>query len=292
MNTEEAINTFYTLAQKYHSEVSLKDIQELVLRQSWQGKSYQEIANESGYEPDYVRHVGSQIWQLLSHSIGTRVTKSNFRVILEHYWQQQPDNTVSNSKEVVNISIFCSCYRQLTTLKQWTILNHSCLIATAAMKEPHESTRLVKLFQQGFEYLIWRSLFDAPSVAETLADMIRVLKLPAGNSADQLALLIKYFQQHCCLVVLDDFETVLENSSIDAYRPGYEGYGELLRQMRETVHQSYLVIARKNSGNVKIPSNVVELTGTVKPVGTEMVKAKAMTAREAEARQSAAVVIP
>lgn len=73
MNTEEAISTFYTLVQKRNAEVYLKDVQELVLRQSWLGKSYQEIANETGYEPDYIRHVGSQIWQLLSYSTGLSI---------------------------------------------------------------------------------------------------------------------------------------------------------------------------------------------------------------------------
>ena len=258
MNTEEATSTFYTLLQKHNAKVYLKDFQELVFHQSWQGKTYQEIANETGYEPDYVRHVGSQIWQLLSYSTGKRVTKSNFHAILEHYWhEQQPDNTVYNNREVVNISIFCSCYRKPTTLKQWTILNHCSLITTAAIKDTRESTRLVKLSQQGkFEYLIWRSLLDAPSILKTLTDIIKVLKRQETNlpntTASQLALLVKYCQQHCCLVVLDDFETILENGNLDTYRPGYEGYGELLRQMVETVHQSYLVITRNCGTEEKI----------------------------------------
>ena len=258
MNTEEATSTFYTLLQKHNAKVYLKDFQELVFHQSWQGKTYQEIANETGYEPDYVRHVGSQIWQLLSYSTGKRVTKSNFHAILEHYWhEQQPDNTVYNNREVVNISIFCSCYRKPTTLKQWTILNHCSLITTAVIKDTRESTRLVKLSQQGkFEYLIWRSLLDAPSILKTLTDIIKVLKRQETNlpntTASQLALLVKHCQQHCCLVVLDDFETILENGNLNTYRPGYEGYGELLRQMVETVHQSYLVITRNCGTEEKI----------------------------------------
>ena len=298
MNTEEATSTFYTLLQKRNPKIYLKDVQELVFRQSWLGKSYQEIANDTGYEPDYVRHIGSQIWQLLSYSTGKRVTKNNFHTILKHYWhEQQPDNTVYNNKEVVNISIFCSCYRKLTTFKQWTILNHCSLIATAVMKDTRESTRLVKLSQQGkFEYLIWQSLLDAPSVSKTLADIIKVLKRQEINlpntTASQLALLVKHCQQHCCLVVLNDFETILENGNLDTYRPGYEGYGELLRQMVETVHQSCLVIIRNCGTEEKNPGNVIELTGTVRTVGTEMVKAKGVSAVEDEARSSAAMALP
>ncbi|MEL6442156.1 MAG: AAA-like domain-containing protein, partial [Cyanobacteria bacterium J06621_8] len=60
----------------------LNSIQELILTQCWSGKTYQEIAEASGYDPDYVRVVGSRLWQLLSESFGEKITKNNFRSIL------------------------------------------------------------------------------------------------------------------------------------------------------------------------------------------------------------------
>ncbi|MEM7593408.1 MAG: AAA-like domain-containing protein [Cyanobacteria bacterium P01_A01_bin.83] len=60
----------------------LNSIQELILTQCWAGKTYQEIANASGYDADYVRVVGSRLWQLLSESFGEKITKNNFRSIL------------------------------------------------------------------------------------------------------------------------------------------------------------------------------------------------------------------
>lgn len=60
----------------------LSDLQEIVFRQSWLGKTYQEIAQETGYDPDYIRGVGFQLWQLLSTAFGAKVTKNNFRSIL------------------------------------------------------------------------------------------------------------------------------------------------------------------------------------------------------------------
>ncbi|MBE9046467.1 AAA-like domain-containing protein [Pleurocapsales cyanobacterium LEGE 10410] len=60
----------------------LNSIQELILIQCWSGKTYQEIANDSGYDPDYVRVVGSRLWQLLSESLGEKITKNNFRSML------------------------------------------------------------------------------------------------------------------------------------------------------------------------------------------------------------------
>ena len=60
----------------------LNSVQELILKHCWSGKTYQEIANESGYDSDYVRVVGSRLWQLLSESFSEKITKNNFRSIL------------------------------------------------------------------------------------------------------------------------------------------------------------------------------------------------------------------
>ena len=60
----------------------LNSVQELILTQCWSGKTYQEIADASGYDPDYVRVVGSRLWQLLSESFSEKITKNNFRSIL------------------------------------------------------------------------------------------------------------------------------------------------------------------------------------------------------------------
>ena len=60
----------------------LNSVQELILTQCWSGKTYQEIADSSGYDPDYIRVVGSRLWQLLTEAFGEKITKNNFRSIL------------------------------------------------------------------------------------------------------------------------------------------------------------------------------------------------------------------
>lgn len=60
----------------------LSDLQEVVFRQSWLGKTYQEVAKETGYDPDYIRGVGFQLWQILGETFGEKVTKNNFRSVL------------------------------------------------------------------------------------------------------------------------------------------------------------------------------------------------------------------
>ena len=60
---------------------SLSGVQELILRECWQNKSYQEIASASGYDSDYIRVVGSRLWQNLSLAFEEKVSKNNFKSV-------------------------------------------------------------------------------------------------------------------------------------------------------------------------------------------------------------------
>ncbi|MEM9003111.1 MAG: AAA-like domain-containing protein [Cyanobacteria bacterium P01_F01_bin.86] len=76
----------------------VNDAQELVFRQCWQGRTYQEIAEISGYTHDHIRWVGSQLWQSLSEALGEKTTKSNFRTVLQRHQQRD----LSESKPVAS----------------------------------------------------------------------------------------------------------------------------------------------------------------------------------------------
>lgn len=62
-------------------------IERFVFRQSWLGKSYSEMAKQSGYSSEYIKEVGSQLWQDLSGALGERVTKKNLHLVLSQYQQ-------------------------------------------------------------------------------------------------------------------------------------------------------------------------------------------------------------
>lgn len=78
MNYQEALE----IINRVLCPKSLSYIQKLVLSQSWEGKTYKEIAQESGYAEDYIKEVGSNLWNLLSEALEERVTKKNLPLIL------------------------------------------------------------------------------------------------------------------------------------------------------------------------------------------------------------------
>ncbi|MEB3884319.1 AAA-like domain-containing protein [Lyngbya sp. CCY1209] len=62
---------------------SLTPIERSIFSESWRGKTYGEISRQSSYGNDYVKEVGSRLWQELSEAVGAKITKKNVRLVLE-----------------------------------------------------------------------------------------------------------------------------------------------------------------------------------------------------------------
>ena len=76
-----------------------------------------------------------------------------------------------------------------------------------------------------FEAVFWRSLRNAPPCREWLADAILFLSerqvIPADADAARRAQLLELLRERRCLLILDNFETVLEPGAAEVrYREG------------------------------------------------------------------------
>jgi len=94
MTIEDALNIVDSVLENK----SLSTIQEAIFRQTWEGKTYSEIAEKVGYDAAYIRDVGYKLWQLLSDAFDDRVTKNNLQVILRRHRQRslQVSNSTNN----------------------------------------------------------------------------------------------------------------------------------------------------------------------------------------------------
>lgn len=118
-----------------------------------------------------------------------------------------------------------------------------------------------------FQFVIWRSLRNAPPLTDILEDLIPLLSrqqdidLPKGSSA-QITRLLQYLQQERCLLILDNVESILQSGQpVGNYRPGYEAYGELFQRIGATEHQSCLLLTSREK-----PAEVAVLEGDALPV--------------------------
>ncbi len=138
--------------------------EETILRGTWQGMTYDQMADTSQYSVNYLmRDIGPKFWKLLSEALGEEVGKTNFRIALERRYgkpyqkglspmselYQNEDPVFFDSKlgdhrgegarenglvetrpskdwgEAPDISIFYGREDEVDTLKEW-ILTDSC----------------------------------------------------------------------------------------------------------------------------------------------------------------------
>ncbi|PHK05860.1 AAA-like domain-containing protein, partial [Nostoc linckia] len=110
MTVEELLDAVEKILQNR----PLDSIQWFVLYQSWLGKTYDEMAQGTGYGSNYIKQIGSQLWQDLSQAAGERITKKNLHLVLSKYLQgiteqqnqpqeQQPDTKFRFTKLYPNL---------------------------------------------------------------------------------------------------------------------------------------------------------------------------------------------
>ncbi|MBW4558227.1 MAG: AAA-like domain-containing protein [Trichormus sp. ATA11-4-KO1] len=86
----------------------LKNIEVAVLRGALLGQKYDKIAEECDYAPEYIKHdVGPKLWQILSASLGEKVSKTNLMAILaqrasEEFKIEKPSLLVNSQSPVIN----------------------------------------------------------------------------------------------------------------------------------------------------------------------------------------------
>ena len=246
----------------------LSPVQELVFKQSWAGNKYSDMAIEEGYDLGYIKDVGAELWRSLSKALNEKVTKNNVREVLESYAQQQAANAKTSRihmGEAIDVSKFCGRTQELATLSEW-ILGDRCRVVTilgmGGMGKTALSVKIAEQLQGEFDYVIWRSLRHAPTFRNKMEDCLKILSqqqittLPA-NAHEQITCLIEYFRKSRCLLILDNFDTLLEHGrGTGIYLDGYEAYGELLWRVGETNHQSCVLITSREK-----PSEIVALEG-------------------------------
>ncbi|MDJ0897480.1 MAG: response regulator [Xenococcus sp. MO_188.B8] len=81
--------------ESVHNKIGiyLNDLQRTILITTLQEgrKTYDQLAEECGYSPKYVKQdVAPKLWQLLSQAFDQKITKSNLKAILEQQIRHQP----------------------------------------------------------------------------------------------------------------------------------------------------------------------------------------------------------
>lgn len=286
----------------------LRDVEVWVFEGAWVGKKYEEIAQTHNYTPQYLQQdIGPRFWKLLSDVFEEGLSKRNFRTVLERHFQQNQDlsalplwvsppgetppilaapaevspRTSRNDwGEAMDVSVFYGRQQELERLQQWIIQDRCRVIALLGIGGIGKTTLSIKLaedLKSHFDVIIWRSLRNAPFLGNILDEWIQFLShqtvLPQAEGLDgKLRQLLQYLREQRCLLILDNYESVLQSGQPSgAYSKQYENYGLLLRYLAETAHQSCLIITSREK-----PKGFAAREGTMLPVRSIALKGLAV----------------
>ncbi|MGF1938968.1 MAG: AAA-like domain-containing protein [Nostoc sp. ChiQUE02] len=122
----------------------LKDIEVTILRSSWQGKKYDEIAQTHGYTTEYLQHdVGPKLWQMLSAAFGEKVSKKNFQAALERQrlsWTASPKRFEAILQPQKLMSSSQLTMEKTTSNNSVIEGNREALLSTDANEQPQLNT--------------------------------------------------------------------------------------------------------------------------------------------------------
>jgi len=202
----------------------------------------------------------------------------------------------------VDVSTFYGREQALATLESWivgdspeeTLRQRTRLVALYGIGGIGKTTLTAKLahtIAHQFDYLIWRTLKNAPPVQETLKNLLNFfleqpnVSLSSNEVAEtldaQLRQLINCARNHRCLIVLDNIEPLFEEGDrAGTYRTGYEGYGDLFKVIGEADHNSCFIITSRElpkeitlQAGESLPTRCFQLSGLTETNGQQLINA-------------------
>lgn len=203
--------------------------------------------------------------------------------------------------DALDSSVFYGRVEELGLLKSWILTDQARLIALLGMGGIGKTTLSVKLaeeIQDQFDYVFWRSLRNA----RTFSEILRVFLDWVGEAEtlnrqlgfeEQLNVFMTFLKANRCLIVLDNLESIFaEGTKAGSYAQGFEDYGQFMRRIADTAHQSCLIITSREKPigfaqreGVEAPTRSFGLSGLSLEDAAEILKDKGITSVDLDSLQ-------
>lgn len=211
---------------------------------------------------------------------------------------ERPSLTRQDWGDAPAINDFYGRLPEIEGVSDWILHDQCRLIMVLGMGGMGKTALVANLaysLTQEFEWVIWRSLRNAPPLEQLLTELIQFLScqqetVQFADHEQQLRHLMQYVRTSRCLIVLDNAESILQGGDhLGRYLTGYEGYGEFFRWMGETAHHSCLVLTSREppqglmaQAGLTLPVRCLRLEGLPTGEGRELFCTKGQYVAKAE----------
>lgn len=255
----------------------LDDLQETLIKGVWQGKTYNDIADECNHSESRVRDVGYKLWHILSDQLGEAVNKSNFIWTIKRFAKSDnnlqqvllinshinlcsnnPQNSAKTTEQnfanksyydlalAPKITHFCGRETELQTLSHWITNQNPHLISVLGLSGIGKTT-LVKQFVDlnlpKFDLVIWKSIKLTPSLDTILTEILSATHPDPIQNQHNLTQFFNLLCEQKCLIVLDDVQELFTSGQFAGqYKPEFKDYKSFFTKIAEIDHQSIVIL--------------------------------------------------
>ena len=256
----------------------LDDLEKAVVQGLWQGKTYNQIADECGYDSkNYIGDISRKLFKVLSEQIGEDVNKANFCWTIERaknsqffglvngnvtwcpFSPQNDQNPSINDQDKTSksrgyhdltiapkITHFYDRTTELNTLSHWLIDQNTRLTSVLGLSGIGKTTlvkQFVDLNLQHFDIIIWKNIKFSPSLDSILTEILTSINPDSVLADNKLTQILNLFRDQKCLIILDDIqELFIKEKSAGQYKSEYRDYQPFLTMITETEHKSSLIL--------------------------------------------------
>jgi WD40 repeat protein len=225
----------------------------------------------------WTRFLGGKSINAQAFKAYCQVLRLNWEEIVDRQIEIRSEDRHKDWYDAPDPSWFYGRSDELTTLQEW-IVTERCkligIIGIGGVGKTLLASKLAELVEEDFNYLIWRSLENAPPPEQLINELIQFLsqqqetELTIPQEIDgKIRCLLKYLANSRCLIILDNWETILASGAeknaqkVGTYRQEYEGYQLLLQKIATSSYQSCLLLTSREK-----PHNLAILEGVNLPI--------------------------